>query len=203
MQNYIYPSEIVGGAIAIYNNVWDDYQESIDLIEKLTLDPELTIEFEPSTILGDIDNKLNDEKKIRTSSNMHIGKYIDTNQYLNNFHKRCDDIVSLVLPGYVRHFGITEEIYNKEHFQLLKYTAGGKFDRHYDSFPAAQRAVSVLIYLNNDYEGGEIEFVNFGVKIKPKSGTLILFPSNYPYSHVAHPVTSGTKYVVVNWLHER
>jgi hypothetical protein len=203
MEKYVFPSEIVGGAIAIYNNVWDDYKESIDSIEKMVSDPTLEINFEPSTILGDIDNKLNDEKKLRTSSNMYIANYMHTNEYLNNFDKKCNDVINLVLPGYVRHFGITEEIYNKEHFQLLKYTSGGKFDRHYDSFPAAKRAVSVLIYLNDEYEGGEIEFVNFNVKIKPKSGTLILFPSNYPYAHIAHPVTSGTKYVVVTWLHER
>jgi predicted 2-oxoglutarate/Fe(II)-dependent dioxygenase YbiX len=61
----------------------------------------------------------------------------------------------------------------------------------------------VLIYLNDDYEGGEIEFVNFDIKIKPKAGTLIMFPSNYPYSHIAHPVISGTKYAVSTFLHER
>jgi predicted 2-oxoglutarate/Fe(II)-dependent dioxygenase YbiX len=32
---------------------------------------------------------------------------------------------------------------------------------------------------------------------------LILFPSNYAYSHIAHPVTSGTKYAMVTWIRDR
>jgi predicted 2-oxoglutarate/Fe(II)-dependent dioxygenase YbiX len=59
------------------------------------------------------------------------------------------------------------------------------------------------VYLNDDYEGGEVEFVNFGIKIKPQPGMLLLFPSTYPYAHIAHPVTSGVKYAIVTWIHDR
>ena len=36
-----------------------------------------------------------------------------------------------------------------------------------------------------------------------QTGMLLLFPSNYPYAHIAHHVTSGTKYAIVTWLHDR
>jgi predicted 2-oxoglutarate/Fe(II)-dependent dioxygenase YbiX len=65
------------------------------------------------------------------------------------------------------------------------------------------RCISCIAYLNSDYEGGEIEFVNFGVKIKPQPGMLIIFPSNFAYRHIAHPVTSGTKYNLVTWIKDR
>jgi predicted 2-oxoglutarate/Fe(II)-dependent dioxygenase YbiX len=65
------------------------------------------------------------------------------------------------------------------------------------------RCVSALCYLNDDYEGGELEFTNFNVKIKPLPGMLILFPSNYAYRHVAHPIKSGTKYSLVTWIRDR
>ena len=65
------------------------------------------------------------------------------------------------------------------------------------------RSVSALCYLNDNYEGGEIEFVNFKIKIKPLAGMVILFPSNYAYRHIAHPVTSGTKYAIVTWIKDR
>jgi hypothetical protein len=32
---------------------------------------------------------------------------------------------------------------------------------------------------------------------------LILFPSNYAYSHIAHPITNGTKYAMVTWIKDR
>jgi predicted 2-oxoglutarate/Fe(II)-dependent dioxygenase YbiX len=60
-----------------------------------------------------------------------------------------------------------------------------------------------LLYLNDDYSGGELEFRNFQLKISPKKGMLLLFPSNFAYAHIAHPVTSGTKYAFVTWLHDR
>jgi predicted 2-oxoglutarate/Fe(II)-dependent dioxygenase YbiX len=65
------------------------------------------------------------------------------------------------------------------------------------------RALSAICYLNDDYEGGEIEFPEFKVKIKPEAGMLILFPSNFAYKHTAYPVTKGTKYALVTWIHDR
>jgi predicted 2-oxoglutarate/Fe(II)-dependent dioxygenase YbiX len=65
------------------------------------------------------------------------------------------------------------------------------------------RAISALVYLNNDYTGGEIEFPNHNVKIKPLPGMMNLFPSNFAYLHQAHPVIEGTKYALVTWIRDR
>jgi predicted 2-oxoglutarate/Fe(II)-dependent dioxygenase YbiX len=91
---------------------------------------------------------------------------------------------------------------NHEGYSLLKYKNNEEYKVHYDGTSASKRVISAIAYLNDDFEGGEIEFVNFGIKIKPQAGMLILFPSNFTYSHVAHPVTSGTKYAMVTWLQE-
>jgi predicted 2-oxoglutarate/Fe(II)-dependent dioxygenase YbiX len=65
------------------------------------------------------------------------------------------------------------------------------------------RTISALLYLNNDYTGGHLEFPNFGIKIKPEPGMLILFPSNFAYRHQSTPVISGTKYCLVTWIRDR
>jgi predicted 2-oxoglutarate/Fe(II)-dependent dioxygenase YbiX len=54
--------------------------------------------------------------------------------------------------------------------------------------------------LNDDYEGGEINFPRFNLKIKPEKNSLILFPSNYVYNHSAEPVKNGTKYAIATFL---
>jgi predicted 2-oxoglutarate/Fe(II)-dependent dioxygenase YbiX len=59
-----------------------------------------------------------------------------------------------------------------------------------DSF-ATPRTTAMVYYPNDDYEGGELEFIHFGVKIKPKAGQLFLFPAAYSYEHKIHPVTDG------------
>jgi predicted 2-oxoglutarate/Fe(II)-dependent dioxygenase YbiX len=57
------------------------------------------------------------------------------------------------------------------------------------------------MYLNDNYEGGEIEFVNSGIKIKPEAGSIIFFPSNFLYVHEVHPITSGFRYSMPHWYH--
>jgi hypothetical protein len=86
-----------------------------------------------------------------------------------------------------------------EGWQLLKYGKENYFVNHYDDSKQYARTMSMSFYLNDDYEGGEIEFSRFDLKIKPKANQAIFFPSNYVYNHTVHPVTSGTRYAVVGW----
>tara|TARA_R110001592_G_scaffold357971_1_gene661924 strand:- start:2132 stop:2692 length:561 start_codon:yes stop_codon:yes gene_type:complete len=59
--------------------------------------------------------------------------------------------------------------------------------------------LSLLIVLNDDYEGGE--FVMFkNVEYKFKAGDLLIFPSNFLYPHRVNPVKKGTRYSVVSWV---
>ena len=93
--------------------------------------------------------------------------------------------------------------------EILRYRSGGKYVPHADSenWGAVERRwkrvinrdLSVLVYLNDDFEGGEISFSNFDYKVKPRAGLLIAFPSDHRYLHEAHLVTSGVRYAVVSW----
>ena len=47
-------------------------------------------------------------------------------------------------------------------------------------------------YLNDDYEGGEIEFPDLDIKIKPKKGMAAIFDGTL--AHKVNEVTSGTRY---------
>jgi Rps23 Pro-64 3,4-dihydroxylase Tpa1-like proline 4-hydroxylase len=82
--------------------------------------------------------------------------------------------------------------------EALKYEPGEKYVMHYDdgSKHVSHRVTSCVIYLNDDYEGGEIEFSNFDIKVKPVKNSMVLFPSNYPYMHIAHQVNSGIRYAI-------
>lgn len=87
-----------------------------------------------------------------------------------------------------------------EGYAVLKYENGTMYKQHYDCGPQhPRRVLSMLVYLNDDYVGGELEFPYLGVKYSPKAGDVVLFPSNHTFAHIAHPVTGGTKYSVVTW----
>ena len=102
------------------------------------------------------------------------------------------------LDTYLGFYGV--DIRSYDSYQILKYGVGQKFDRHIDDHWRFPRRVSLTYYANDAYEGGEIEFDQFDIKIKPEKGNLLLFPSAYTYSHKVYPVTSGTRYAVVQWM---
>lgn len=93
------------------------------------------------------------------------------------------------------------DVSHMEGINLLEYIPNeGFFDRHADAGPDFPRAMSAIMYLNDVEEGGETWFDKFGISIKPTAGKLLLFPSNYAYSHQALPPVSGPKYILVTWF---
>lgn len=95
------------------------------------------------------------------------------------------------------------EVTNDSGYELLRYHKGERFSLHCDAIVGRYegfRQVSGMIYLNDDYTGGETAFPRQGVKFKAKAGDLLLFPSNFCYPHESLPVTSGTKYAIVTWF---
>ncbi len=88
---------------------------------------------------------------------------------------------------------------------LLKYTKGGFYKTHCDSGTHNHRELSAVIFLNNDYEGGHLQFFEPNSKdlildVKPDVGKVVLWPSNYLFPHQATPVTKGTRYTIVSWM---
>jgi predicted 2-oxoglutarate/Fe(II)-dependent dioxygenase YbiX len=96
-------------------------------------------------------------------------------------------------------------LYQLEGVSLIKYEQGNYFKEHADIAEGGiPRAVSCVIYLNpSEYDGGELEFTRLGLSVKTESPSMILFPSGEEYSHIAHPVKSGTKYSVVTWFADK
>ena len=89
-------------------------------------------------------------------------------------------------------------------FRINKYGTGGFMSEHTDNIHHSHGQqwgyphVSALLYLNDDYEGGE--FVVADKEIKPNKGSSVVFPSNFMYPHEAKEVTEGTRWSIVAWL---
>lgn len=136
-------------------------------------------------------------------------QYIPENDYYGkeqiSIYQRLDSSLSLALKHY------TEVLYpfaknnikgRESSIHILRYTDDGFLPAHQDQ-GISSRVLSAVTYLNDDYEGGEIEFVNSNVKIKPPAGSIIFFPSNFLYVHEVHRMTSGQRYALPYWFHNR
>lgn len=78
------------------------------------------------------------------------------------------------------------------------------FHSHQQEEPGIKPIVTVTIYLNDDYEGGEIQFINTDTATstvyKPKAGDITIFPSIPPYWHAAKSVKGTNKYMIRSFL---
>lgn len=107
---------------------------------------------------------------------------------------------------------------HQEDLQVVAYEKGGYYNPHFDAsfhpdvIPnmnrgCGPRLYTFLIYLNDDFEGGETDFPEIGVCIKPKKGKAILFQNIDDHQdlipesmHAGCPVTKGTKWVANKWV---
>jgi predicted 2-oxoglutarate/Fe(II)-dependent dioxygenase YbiX len=135
-----------------------------------------------------------------------LGHGMTFNQGLFDAHKMVEDSLDNCLRHYESLWHL--KMHYKEAFNFVKYLPGEYFKIHGDHGPYYSCTISAVVYLNDDYEGGEIEFIRQGLKVKPQAGDIILFPSNFVYEHASCEVFSGIKYSVVimtdyNDLHHR
>lgn len=84
-----------------------------------------------------------------------------------------------------------------EAINFVKYGPDQHFSVHTDHGFSYVCTVSSILYLNDNYDGGELWFPHLDIKWKPGHGDLVFFPSTYIYAHAALPVTSGHKYSAV------
>ena len=84
---------------------------------------------------------------------------------------------------------------------VLKYELTGFYKYHTDHSKDIPRTLSMILLLNNDYEGGQLSFRwnEEVLKIETKPNRLIIWPSNFMYPHCVLPVTKGVRYSVVGW----
>ena len=193
------PDETVGGCIDIFENVWKMPERTIEQVEHACADSESGVYWQKAETIG-----AGAMQKMRTNDMCSISHLAEVTGHalMQNIHNQF--YVSLLAASipYAERYELQEEMFH-EPYSLLRYGETQEYKCHYDGYTGIGRVISALCYLNDDYEGGELEFPNFGVKIKPQAGMMILFPSNFAYSHIAHPVSQGTKYTMVTWIKDR
>ena len=127
----------------------------------------------------------------------NLGPRDKHNYELIDLHEEIYQKLKFCVDDYAKYWGINIVYY--EAFNFVKYEGEGKhFNIHADHGPAYNCTVSAVIYINEDYEGGEIRFPRFNnYTHTPKIGDILLCPSNYIYEHASLPMKNGTKYCVV------
>jgi FOG: TPR repeat, SEL1 subfamily len=99
-----------------------------------------------------------------------------------------------------------------EPLQALRYGPSDEYRPHCDAIAgmANPRILTALIWLTEDYSGGETCFDELGIRERGRTGDLLLFGNTLPDGspdprtrHSGAPVTSGVKYMASRWIRSR
>jgi predicted 2-oxoglutarate/Fe(II)-dependent dioxygenase YbiX len=107
------------------------------------------------------------------------------NKFWNKISPFIEDIDKEVKP-----IGVNEQ------FRFYKYVSGQRFNKHRDGKftrnESEESRLTLMVYLNEEFTGGETEFDDFSVT--PKSGTALIF--KHEVKHKGCMVESGSKYAI-------
>lgn len=130
-------------------------------------------------------------------------------------------IVTRLLSDLHQRFGMDPR--QAEDLQVVRYKPGQYYKEHHDACceggdvctdfnsKGGHRILTVLIYLNNEFEGGATRFKNLEIDVKPDPGDAVVFfplakdqKKCHPYAlHAGLPVTAGEKWVCNLWYREQ
>lgn len=94
-----------------------------------------------------------------------------------------------------------------ENIQCVRYRRGQRFRTHFDSSSRHPRRTTFLLYLNDNFEGGDTVFPLLKRRISPRAGRCLRFPSCdasgrmlWPSEHGGLPPKRGIKYALNIWM---
>ena len=128
--------------------------------------------------------------------------------YINDLHSKFDknifESVSKVLKQYSSDHpnfstGLSCEDTGYEH---LIYVGSGnnEYKEHVDHTDLYPRVLTCSFILNDNYEGGDFVFFDGKYVVPPKTGSAVVFPSNFCFPHAVLPVTKGNRHAVITWI---
>jgi prolyl 4-hydroxylase len=135
---------------------------------------------------------------IRTSDSMSFG-YVQENPAVHALNRRIAAATGT-------------DARQGESLQVLRYRPGQEYKPHLDALAGEpnQRILTMLVYLNEDYEGGETLFLKTGLRFKGKKGDALLFRNaladgrgDEMAQHAGLPVGAGEKIIASRWIRAR
>ena len=140
------------------------------------------------------------------------------------FFNKCEDAIYSCLLRYIEHFPmILPSLWWKTQGHVVAYRSQSDMGFHSDNdvnyqpgaIPdmqvATRHVVGAIMYFNDSvnsleecgkyqYVGGELEFAYLGISYKPKSGDVIMFPSNYMGTHRVKECFGGSRYAYISYF---
>jgi hypothetical protein len=189
----------VAPCVFVYDNAIKDGERFIELLEKDIKDDWSPLCWDYSRTGGGT-GTISEFRSSRLCSLVDITTPCQKSEISALFNESVLRDINKCLEDYSACHGLPSAMLH-EGWIALKYEGESQYRTHWDHWRDNARTLSIVAFpYSNADEGGELSFPYFDVTVKPQSGRVVIFPSNFPYTHTAHPVESGVKYSLVTWL---
>jgi hypothetical protein len=130
------------------------------------------------------------------------------NNYTKEIDNKFDSIIFKGVAEVLRlyseefknvNFGLSCEDTGYRHL-LYKGSEKGEYKEHVDHYDLHPRTLSCSIIFNDDYDGGDFSFFDGEHILPKKTGSAVVFPSNFCFPHSIIPVTNGNRHSMVTWF---
>lgn len=217
---YNFDIEKINESVWVFKNAVKNSQEYIDYLEK-------NQEWKDWYIFGKVtegpDWPQTEFTNFPTQEEWQASKtYRDTELGEKNyFANQIDDLFYYATKAYVEANNVSLDNWSVDGWNIAKYIPNPEeftehvmmhhtdFQREFSYNPGLKFAITSVFYLNDNYDGGEVEFrfldendpnkIKEDYSYKPKQGDIVVFPSGPPHYHGVKAVSNGEKYIIRNY----
>ena len=129
-----------------------------------------------------------------------LAKTIESDNLPKEIIEILNGIFELVYKKSTDLYRVDINLFHKSALHLVKFVKGFHLIPHVDTLSVEGNHIASVYYINDDYVGGEINFPDHKLKIKPKANSLIIFPGNENYLHEVLKIVDGNRYSSAMWF---
>lgn len=123
--------------------------------------------------------------------------------------KACNDFCSYIINSFAQAFHYCFSLYLDKHnleknkysidlnwLNLKRWDAGSSMGPHFDGELGKSNGLefTAILYLNDDYEGGELYFKDYNINLKPEAGSMVIFPGSF--THEVKEIKNSKRYML-------
>jgi hypothetical protein len=185
--------------IFYFKNVVSYPKELIEFINEIDNDPEsysVITKWSQWTASNNNDFVYGKNKNIMPASLTEENKNTSLGKKMLYIKNSFEMAFKMCLDTYLKSQELDPEMYDLRMSQIpIRQWVGPGMGPHCDTYDGDNDlAFSMIVYLNDEYEGGTIDFPNHNISLKPEAASLVIFPSQEPYLHEVKDVISGERY---------
>ena len=137
------------------------------------------------------------DKEKHLSDRVYEAYNIAINDYLTRHNITLPEGSELMTSSFSKYKDDVDHMHNNMAMQYHTDYIIGERD-----MPGRKFLLTCTTYINDDYDGGDIEFFVDGKTYnhKPKAGDILVFPSQEPYYHGVKTIKNGYKYFIRNFI---